>query len=88
MARRLRPAPVCPHKPRSARHAADGVVVSNTVRNVTGRTQPTRREIEQRAYFIYLQRGGNGGDPVADWLRAERELREELQARHRSSRPV
>ncbi len=88
MARRLRPAPVCLHKPRTARHAADGVVVTNSVRTVTGRTQPTRREIEQRAYYIYLQRGGRGGDPVADWLRAERELREEFQARHRSSRRV
>ncbi len=88
MAHRLRPAPVYPHKQRSAGRPANGTVISSTVRSVTGRTQPTRREIEQRAYFIYLQRGGTGGDPVADWLRAERELREEFQNRQRSSRQI
>jgi hypothetical protein len=32
-------------------------------------------EIEGRAYEIYLSRNGAPGDPVADWLQAERELR-------------
>lgn len=31
-------------------------------------------EIERRAYDIYLTRNGAPGDPVADWLRAEREV--------------
>jgi hypothetical protein len=31
-------------------------------------------EIRARAYEIYLQRGGQPGDEVEDWLQAEREL--------------
>ena len=30
--------------------------------------------IARRAYEIYLERGGAPGDPLDDWLRAEREL--------------
>jgi Zinc-ribbon containing domain/Protein of unknown function (DUF2934) len=33
-----------------------------------------RRRIEQAAYFRAQQRGFNGGDPVEDWLAAEREI--------------
>ncbi len=32
------------------------------------------QEIRDRAYEIYLQRGGQPGDEVEDWLQAEREL--------------
>ena len=46
---------------------------------VYGGREPTMREIRDRAYYIYLARGGVNGDPVADWTRAERELRQELQ---------
>jgi len=35
-------------------------------------------EIRHRAYELYLQRNGSGGDPNADWFTAEREVR----ARH------
>lgn len=36
---------------------------------------PSREEeIRNRAYEIYLQRGGQPGDESEDWLRAEREL--------------
>jgi hypothetical protein len=37
-------------------------------------TRPTDEEIRTRAYMIYLSRNGAPGDPVADWLQAEREL--------------
>ncbi|MGD0839875.1 MAG: DUF2934 domain-containing protein [Candidatus Acidiferrales bacterium] len=37
---------------------------------------PTREQIEQKAYEIYLERGGQDGDDLADWLTAERELRQ------------
>jgi hypothetical protein len=33
----------------------------------------TEAQIRERAYFIYLKRGG-AGDPLSDWLQAEREL--------------
>ncbi len=39
-------------------------------------SEPTREEIEQRAYEIYLARGGADGNDQDDWLQAERELRD------------
>ncbi len=35
---------------------------------------PTHAEIARLAYSYFEQRGYQPGDPVADWLRAEREL--------------
>ena len=37
-------------------------------------SKPTHAQIAQRAYEIYLERGGTPGDPMQDWLRAEQEL--------------
>ncbi len=34
-----------------------------------------RREIEELAYYYWLERGGQGGSPEDDWFRAEQELR-------------
>jgi len=34
------------------------------------------QNIEQRAYELYLERGGEDGGDLADWLAAERELAE------------
>jgi hypothetical protein len=42
---------------------------------------PDDERIRLRAYELYLQRDGHGGDPMEDWLRAEREVREQLPAR-------
>ena len=42
--------------------------------SVTKRRAPTREEIEVRAYEIYLQRGGENGSALDDWLAAETEL--------------
>jgi Protein of unknown function (DUF2934) len=33
-----------------------------------------QQKIELRAYEIYLERGGSPGNPLEDWVRAEREL--------------
>jgi hypothetical protein len=33
-------------------------------------------QIEQRVYQLYLERGGEDGNDLADWLAAERELAE------------
>ena len=35
---------------------------------------PARQQIEHRAYEFYAQRGCQGGDDMADWLAAEKEL--------------
>lgn len=36
---------------------------------------PTREQIEHRAYELYVQRGGENGQDLEDWLAAEKELR-------------
>ena len=36
--------------------------------------RPTQEEIALRAYHIYLERNGAPGNPLEDWIRAEREL--------------
>ena len=46
--------------------------------------QPTRDQIEQRAYEIYLQEGGQDGSAEEHWLRAE----SELLAENRIGQPV
>jgi len=38
------------------------------------RKEPTRFDIERRAYEIYLLRGGADGHAIDDWLQAEKEL--------------
>lgn len=43
---------------------------------VTAEGRPTREEIELRAFQIYTERGGAGGQDLEDWLQAERELLE------------
>lgn len=37
---------------------------------------PSEAEIQQRAYQIFLNRGGEHGHDLDDWLQAERELRQ------------
>jgi hypothetical protein len=37
-------------------------------------TPQTEQQIRERAYEIYLARGGQEGDEVSDWLAAEREV--------------
>jgi topoisomerase IA-like protein len=39
-------------------------------------SDPQREQIARRAYEIYLQRGGKGGQDLDDWLQAEREIEE------------
>jgi len=42
-----------------------------------GRREPSGEEIGRRAYELYLQRGGEQGKDVEDWIRAEKELNDE-----------
>ena len=39
--------------------------------------KPSREEIARQAHELYLQRGGEHGKDVEDWVRAERELLDE-----------
>lgn len=40
----------------------------------TKKSGPTHDEVAARAYQIYQERGYTAGDPMQDWLQAEREL--------------
>jgi hypothetical protein len=44
---------------------------------MTEHGQPSIEEITRRAYGLYLERGGEHGKDVEDWVRAEKELRDE-----------
>jgi hypothetical protein len=37
---------------------------------------PLEEQIRQRAHQIYLQRGGQGGSALDDWLQAEAKIRQ------------
>jgi hypothetical protein len=43
--------------------------------NSSAKHVPSYKEIRRRAYEIYLERDGLGGNEVDDWLQAEAELR-------------
>lgn len=60
------PAPVIPASPRR-----------RGVSSVLEPVEPTLAQIRERAYFIYLARGGRPGTPEQDWFQAEQELRAE-----------
>jgi hypothetical protein len=38
------------------------------------RKAPTIQQIEQRAYEIFVERGGEDGRSIEDWVAAEKEL--------------
>ncbi len=65
--------------PRKATEAAASEKPAATKRTTTRRPRtkasepivPTREHVAERAYYIHLQ---EGGDPVENWLRAEREF--------------
>ena len=41
------------------------------------RREPSREEIARHAHELYVHRGGEHGKDVEDWVKAERELRDE-----------
>lgn len=43
-----------------------------------GRIEVPLDRIRDRAYFIFLARGGKPGNPESDWAQAEKELRAEV----------
>jgi hypothetical protein len=52
-----------------------------------GRREPSVEEIA-RAHELYLQRGGEHGKDVEDWVRAEKELSNEPVAEPAKTRPA
>jgi len=46
-----------------------------------GRREPSGEEIARRAHELYLERGGEHGKDVEDWVSAEKELSDEPVAR-------
>ncbi|PYN87611.1 MAG: hypothetical protein DMD87_13035 [Candidatus Rokuibacteriota bacterium] len=46
--------------------------------------EPTHLQIANRAFEIYISRGGVHGHDVGDWFEAERQLRTELQPKKRA----
>jgi Protein of unknown function (DUF2934) len=54
----------------------------------SARKHPTPEEIQIRAYEIFLERNGAPGNPLEDWVRAERELTQKYSAKSRKRAPV
>lgn len=48
---------------------------------------PSQDQIAERARALWMQRGSPGGRDLEHWLDAERQLRDEMNARSRSGRP-
>jgi hypothetical protein len=59
---------------------------SEHAENIALATMLPREEIERRAYELYLARGGEPGQELEDWLRAERELTQQKRSRPRKDR--
>ena len=67
--------PANPSKPASALRVAKPRVTKATKALEVSATTLSDSEIAARAYEIFKARNGDPGDPVSDWLQAERELR-------------
>ena len=65
--------------------AASPEAIKKTKKAVAG---PTYDQIALRAYHIYLERGCAPGDPMQDWLQAERELTKSPKQSRRKSKIV
>jgi len=52
------------------------------------RREPSEEEIARRAYELYLQRSGEQGKDVEDWISAEKELSDEPIAAPPKTRPA
>ena len=61
--------------PSSQTAGVSPVTAEGAIETPAGPGVETRDQIAERAYHLYLERGRQPGDPFADWLTAERELR-------------
>lgn len=81
MSLRTRSATLAPPDPLSSEQrpaSRPTPTVSRVSEAVFGPVEPSKQAIRERAYQLYLARNGAPGDAEADWLTAERQLREEL----------
>ena len=62
--------------------AADTNGRDSTIQSHNGRGDD---DIRVRAYELYLERGGENGDDLQDWLRAESEQRDRVERRAHTS---
>lgn len=60
--------------PRAARRRTAQPRSPESVAMAAATEQEIRGEIARLAYLLWEARGGNGGSPEEDWLRAEREI--------------
>ncbi len=60
----------------ASRAASRIVFLSDIEEEERRRSVPTSEEIRQRAFEIYIERGGIQGSDLDNWLQAERELHE------------
>jgi hypothetical protein len=63
---------------KSTRTVAKQPELAQTANAPLPSTEELHKMISQRAYERYLQRGGSYGNPVEDWLQAEREILTEI----------
>jgi Protein of unknown function (DUF2934) len=54
--------------------ATGGRALSKSGKERAAKTLPLEERIRVRAYEIYLQRGGEDGSELDDWLQAEQEI--------------
>ena len=54
--------------------AVEVITVATDAALATPATSNVEEQIRVRAYELYLQRGGHGGSPEQDWLRAKEEI--------------
>ena len=59
--------------PRRAPRAPEPLLKAQPVLPLPELRPPAEEAIRKRALEIYLERGGDGGDALGDWLQAERE---------------
>jgi len=53
---------------------ADRVPIEENIRQQAQESMPLEEQVRQRAHEIYLQRGGQDGSDLDDWLQAEAEI--------------
>jgi len=72
-------------QPTNGQAAPEAVQNMAAVDVALGQSLNLDEEIRRRAYELYLERNGGAGDPDADWLIAEREVRSRYAATEHSS---